>query len=67
MLAAYFMWKKSLDAREAVDLVRALRPGAVESEQQFKALVKLHKWLSSWGGAALYGRSFVPQGMCNVL
>ena len=63
MLAAYFMWKERLDARSAVKLVRSVRPGAVECEEQFEALLKLHRWLS-WGAAALYGRFFVPDIFC---
>ena len=66
MLAAYFMWKESLDARSAVSLVRRVRPGAVEAEEQFEALLKLHRWLS-WGAAPFYGRFFVPDQMCNIL
>ena len=66
MLAAYFMWKESLDASAAVSLVRRVRPGAVECAEQFEALLKLHRWLS-WGGAAFYGRFFVPDQMCNIL
>ena len=66
MLAAYFMWKESLDASAAVSLVRTVRPGAVECKEQFEALLKLHRWLS-WGGAAFYGRFFVPDQMCNIL
>ena len=66
MLAAYFMWKESVDANAAVNLVRTMRPGAVECKEQFEALLKLHRWLS-WGGAAFYRRFFVPDQMCNIL
>ena len=66
MLAAYFMWKENLDAIAAVTLVRKVRPGTVECKEQLEALLKLQRWIS-WGGAAFYGRFFVPDQMCSIL
>jgi len=45
MLAAFLIREKKLDAKTAVEEVRKMRPGAVESWVQEQALLKFHRKL----------------------
>lgn len=47
ILAAYLLKKENLDAEEAVDKIRHLRPGSIQSEVQEVAITMYEKYLKN--------------------